>query len=649
MPATRVVTGSPPEIFWDAASSSGYEAALSTYSWNHTVSGTNRLLIVGVSVFAVGTVTGVTYNGVALTHISACDGTNGLYHTEIWYLIAPATGTHSVVVTLSTSLTSIASAVSYVGVHQTSPTEASSINQGTGTPATDAVTTIADRDVVIDCVSTSDASITVHAGQAQRANNTGALGSGAMSDSGLLAPTTMKTMQWDAIGVLDTWVQSAVALRPYTASDPTVVLSVVAGVASLLNVDVAAPATVVLGAIAGIASLTNVTVTAPFTSLVSQPVSGTASLSNLIVGTPLLTLQAVSGIATLPNLEVAAPAPVLLGAIAGVASLPNVTITSPFTPAVLQMVSGVASLPNVVLGTPLLNLGAIAGSALVANLDVAVPAPLAVQAIAGAASLPNVTVGSSQVTLQAASGIASVANVTVTASFSVLVCQSVFGVAVLSNLDVSAPAPVVPSVVLGVASLINVDVAAPATVILNLVLGVALLPSVTVGTPALSLQPIFGTATLSLSIAAPAILNPQSIVGAANLPNVPITATFAPLILQSVVGGASLPIIPIGPFLLVLDNVVGAAFLVNVVVGTPRLSLDQVTGTAIVGEVTVVILTIVLTTLPPCEDLNAITKEPQTLVASRFIESSQEVSSPSGFVGSGDPVLTPSGYVRKIS
>ncbi len=71
-------------IDFDAASSSAYQASLSSYSWSHTTSGTNRLLIVGVSIFAIGTVTSVTYNGTNLSFLRS--DTNGLLRCGLWWL-----------------------------------------------------------------------------------------------------------------------------------------------------------------------------------------------------------------------------------------------------------------------------------------------------------------------------------------------------------------------------------------------------------------------------------------------------------------------------------------------------------------------------------------------------------------------------------
>src|SRR5215510_11814923 len=102
-------------------------AAAASQTWNHTISGLNRWLKVGVSIQGLNAVSSVTYGGVALTQLAAIDDANAV-RSEIWGLVNPNTGTASVVVTLSVSTLKFhCAASSYTDVHQTVPT---------GTPAT---------------------------------------------------------------------------------------------------------------------------------------------------------------------------------------------------------------------------------------------------------------------------------------------------------------------------------------------------------------------------------------------------------------------------------------------------------------------------------------------------------------------------------
>lgn len=202
-------------VVFDNATTSGYEAALSTYSWSHRVGTgiTNRALIVGVSIFATGSVTGVTYNGVAMTFVRS--DTNGIYRSEIWQLVAPATGSNTVAVTLNASLTSIANAQSYANVDQTTPIDANNGANGTNTPAAGSVTPVtAKTRVVANLAAASASGVTSATGQAPRTNNSGAIGTGASDDKGIIDVAASTTLTWNGLGVTDSWGVSLVALRP---------------------------------------------------------------------------------------------------------------------------------------------------------------------------------------------------------------------------------------------------------------------------------------------------------------------------------------------------------------------------------------------------------------------------------------------------
>ena len=71
---------------------------------SHTVSGNNRLLLVGVTLWpgAGNYVTSVTWNGTSLTKITDVSNSTSI-RTELWKLVAPATGTANVVVNVTGS------------------------------------------------------------------------------------------------------------------------------------------------------------------------------------------------------------------------------------------------------------------------------------------------------------------------------------------------------------------------------------------------------------------------------------------------------------------------------------------------------------------------------------------------------------------
>jgi hypothetical protein len=90
----------------------------------HTTSGTNRLMLVGVSTLPNGTTVGsVTYDGINLTRVGFEEPSAGHTRVEIWALVAPSTGTHDVVVNLTgtTYQGAVVGVMTFTGVNQTNP------------------------------------------------------------------------------------------------------------------------------------------------------------------------------------------------------------------------------------------------------------------------------------------------------------------------------------------------------------------------------------------------------------------------------------------------------------------------------------------------------------------------------------------------
>ena len=101
-----------------------------TLTFNHTTAGANRLLLVGISINITNapttTVVSVTYNGTAMTFVGAHnDAGAGTRRVEMWSQLAPATGTHPVVVTVNIPAAVnegvVAGATTFTGVDQTVP------------------------------------------------------------------------------------------------------------------------------------------------------------------------------------------------------------------------------------------------------------------------------------------------------------------------------------------------------------------------------------------------------------------------------------------------------------------------------------------------------------------------------------------------
>jgi len=186
------------------ASSSSSGNGVSSLTFSHTCTGTNRALVVGIS--ATQDVTNVTYAGVALTFQRVDIDASYSFRTEIWAMAAPASGANNVVITLAAAGDVVGGAESVTGAHQTTPF--SGATGATATSTTPSVTvTSAANDMVVDTVMSLFA-LTVGAGQTQRWNTSiaGLFGAGSTEPG-----AASVTMSWTMAS--DSWAISAVNVK----------------------------------------------------------------------------------------------------------------------------------------------------------------------------------------------------------------------------------------------------------------------------------------------------------------------------------------------------------------------------------------------------------------------------------------------------
>lgn len=117
------------DIAFDAVSV-GQIASGTELTFSHTCSGSNRILLVGIKEASdtAEYVTGVTYNGVALTKIDSIRIPPSERWVSLWYLINPDSGTHDIVITANASTFMRGSGASYTGVRQSGQPESSATN-----------------------------------------------------------------------------------------------------------------------------------------------------------------------------------------------------------------------------------------------------------------------------------------------------------------------------------------------------------------------------------------------------------------------------------------------------------------------------------------------------------------------------------------
>ena len=205
-------------VIEDASSSSGNFADTLTFS--HVSQGSNRYLLCAVQ-WTAGTpetVSSVTFNGTALSSIDKVGGTAGFPTVELFGLVAPASTTADVVVTMSEAVdfVLIAGCVTFSGVNQTTPT--SGYLEQTGTISPDAqpslTVTSATNDFVLNALCTDgDASGTVGSGQTSQWSAGGSSSAGHASTE---AGASSVVMDYSALASFTEYAHAAINIKQAT-------------------------------------------------------------------------------------------------------------------------------------------------------------------------------------------------------------------------------------------------------------------------------------------------------------------------------------------------------------------------------------------------------------------------------------------------
>ena len=165
---------------------------------------------------ACGSATSVTYNGTALTFGGA--STNGTVRSEIWYLVAPPSGAHNIVVTAPNANAVTATSMSFTGVNQATPLGSTTSAIGTSTTPSIATTSTVGEPLfdVVGAVGTTAPTVSGPK-QTVRQTNTTATGLDHVVIGSSTAPglgATSVTMSW-TIPSAD-WAQIVVPIKAST-------------------------------------------------------------------------------------------------------------------------------------------------------------------------------------------------------------------------------------------------------------------------------------------------------------------------------------------------------------------------------------------------------------------------------------------------
>jgi subtilisin-like proprotein convertase family protein len=190
---------------------------------SHTTSGSNRLMLVGVSINNDNfeTVSTLTYNGVALTFEGAINNSRSGgddARVEIWSLKNPPTGTYNVVITFSAalSLPAVAGVMTFTGVNQSTPlgTFASAENDGTAAAVTVSSGT---GETVFGVVCTEYGTITD--GQTNQWNVSA--GSSTYGAGSTAAGASSVNLTWTLSDAGSHWAAAGISIKPANTSSPS--------------------------------------------------------------------------------------------------------------------------------------------------------------------------------------------------------------------------------------------------------------------------------------------------------------------------------------------------------------------------------------------------------------------------------------------
>lgn len=187
------------------------DGGLNTYTWNHTCSGSNRILFVAASNPGNASGTTATYNGVSMTALYRGDINAG--ETDIWYLINPSSGTNSIVCSGYTNFHGLSS--SFTGVKQTGFPDSSINGAPNSNPFTQNTTVVASNCWIIGVgLATIGTSSTLTTNRTDRQTGVFLVGAAVitLSDSNGTVGTGSQGFTWTAGGGAAPTQRSAIVI-----------------------------------------------------------------------------------------------------------------------------------------------------------------------------------------------------------------------------------------------------------------------------------------------------------------------------------------------------------------------------------------------------------------------------------------------------
>jgi prepilin-type N-terminal cleavage/methylation domain-containing protein len=203
----------------------------SSITISHTTSGSDRLMLVGVSMVNDGleTVTGVTWNGTENLTLVGTEANADDARVEIWKLVAPSTGTYNVVITFNEALNAqaIGGVMTFTGVDQTTPLGPFASAEADGTLASVDVSSATDELVFGVVAAETPSGFTEGPGQSEHWYQS--VGSGRTEGAGSTeAGAATVTTSW-TLGSSDHWAIGGVSIKQTTSTSDVIVCDGVVG------------------------------------------------------------------------------------------------------------------------------------------------------------------------------------------------------------------------------------------------------------------------------------------------------------------------------------------------------------------------------------------------------------------------------------
>lgn len=219
-----IVTNSAHAAISFDASSSVSKTVITTYSWNHTVGGgcTNPIIFIEVLERATTLrAATATYNGVAATQIWDISNSAVNARSIGFYVVNPATGQGTSTVTYTSGSVSNSAGVgmSFCGVNQATPIDASSTAADTSLQPSSTVTVTNANEWLVDGVASVVTGQTLTATSTQTSTFAASIGTGYGGTSYAGPKSSNYKMAWDLSGSTGrAWAIGAASFIPVVAA-----------------------------------------------------------------------------------------------------------------------------------------------------------------------------------------------------------------------------------------------------------------------------------------------------------------------------------------------------------------------------------------------------------------------------------------------